>query len=84
MQASKPSTNGGRQWATRFGFWLGLVLFVVLLIVPPPASMHAAARTKFAEQLPAETAAILKAREIEQADPDSADPIEVARLRFQL
>ena len=72
MQAGKPSTNGGRQWTTRFGLWLGLVLFIALLLVPPPTSMHAAARAKFAEQLPAETAAILEARGIEQAEPDSA------------
>ena len=72
MQAGKPSTNGGRQWTTRFGLWLGLVLFIALLLVPPPTSMHAAARAKFAEQLPSETAAILEARGIEQAEPDSA------------
>ncbi len=28
MQTSTPSTNGGTQWTTRLGFWLGLLLFI--------------------------------------------------------
>jgi sodium-dependent dicarboxylate transporter 2/3/5 len=72
MQTDQASTNGDRHWTARFGFWLGLALFVALLIVPPPASMRAAARAEFAGQLPAETAAILKASGIERAEPDSA------------
>jgi sodium-dependent dicarboxylate transporter 2/3/5 len=47
------------------------VLFVVLLLLPPPASMHLAARERFAGQLPADVAAILKAQGHGSSDPDS-------------
>lgn len=72
MQADTPSNNRGTRPAARVGFWLGLLGFVVLLLVPPPASMRAAARAKFAEQLPADIGAILKAQGIEEVDAESA------------
>jgi anion transporter len=72
MHTNKPPTNSGRHWTTRFGFWLGLLLFVTLLLLPPPPSMHAAARECFADQLSADAAAILAAQGVEKATPDSA------------
>ncbi|MFQ5804992.1 MAG: SLC13 family permease [Phycisphaerae bacterium] len=72
MQANGSPTNGGRQWTKHFGFWLGLLLFVTLLLIPPPASMNAAARERFADQLSGDVAALLEAQQIDEADPDSA------------
>ncbi len=72
MQANESPTEGGTQWTRRFGFWLGLALFAALLLIPPPVSMHDAARERFADQLPADVAALLAAQHIDLADPDSA------------
>ena len=71
MQADTPSISGKSPRAARFGFWLGLASFVVVLLLPPPASMHAAARAKFARQLPVDVAAILEAQGIVEVDPET-------------
>lgn len=44
----------------RFGFYAGLVLFAVLLFIPTPESMRAAARERFATVLKADTEQLLK------------------------
>ena len=62
----------------RIGFWCGLVLFVALLLAPPPASMRTAAEIHFAEQLPGDIATILVTAG--QADaPTDSDAYRVAR-----
>jgi sodium-dependent dicarboxylate transporter 2/3/5 len=73
MQANQSSSGNRREWPLRFGFWLGLVLFVLLLLVRPPASMHVAAREHFADKLPADIASILKSGGIGMAEPDSLE-----------
>jgi sodium-dependent dicarboxylate transporter 2/3/5 len=72
MQASESPANGGRQWSKRFGFWLGVALFVGLLLMPPPTSMRDAARERFADELPADVAAILGAEQVGEAAADTA------------
>ena len=71
MRSGGGSTNTSSGVARTVGFWLGLVLFVGLLLVPPPESMHAAARECFAEKLPADVATILTEWEQPQAVPGS-------------
>lgn len=71
MRADKSAISGRREWVSRFGFWLGLGLFATLLLVPPPASMHVAARERFANELPADVAAILKHAGVATVNPDS-------------
>lgn len=68
---SGDSNNGGRSVAARFGFWLGLVLFVALLLMPPPESMKSAAREHFKGELNSDVANILKALDQEAAQPGS-------------
>jgi sodium-dependent dicarboxylate transporter 2/3/5 len=72
MTNARASSSGRSQLVSRFGFWLGLLLFVTLLVVPPPASMHAAAREHFADELPGDIAAILAAQQLPDAAPGSA------------
>jgi len=67
MQASSKSSEPSSGVARTVGFWLGPVLFVGLLLVPPPESMHDAARECFAEKLPPDVAAILTEWEQPQA-----------------
>ncbi len=71
MRVNKATTDGGFSRSARIGFWLGLVLFVVLLLLPPPASMLRAARTHFRGRLAAETRAILSATGHADAASDS-------------
>jgi len=67
MRSGGGSTNSGSGVARTVGFWLGLVLFVGLLVVPPPVSMHEAAGECFAEKPRADVAAILSEWEQPQA-----------------
>ena len=60
MSAAAP-TESNSTLARRIGFWLGLLLFAVLLLLPPPVSMRAAARAHYAAELPTDTTAILSA-----------------------
>jgi sodium-dependent dicarboxylate transporter 2/3/5 len=71
MRQARSYPGGGAQWVSRFGFWLGLLLFVTLLVLPPPVSMHTAARAHFADELPGDVAAILASRNLEDAQPGS-------------
>lgn len=83
MEASQAPTTDNRHWTARLGFWLGLAAFVTLLVIPPPASMHKAARAhfgsqppadarqEFTDQLSADVATILTAQQIEDAEPGS-------------
>jgi sodium-dependent dicarboxylate transporter 2/3/5 len=71
MRSGGGSTNTSSGVVRTVGFWLGLVLFVGLLLAPPPESMHAAARECFAEKLPADVAAILSKCQQPQAPPGS-------------
>ena len=69
MRSGGGSTNTSSGVARTVGFWLGLVLFVGLLLVAPPVSMHDAARECFAEKLPADITAILTEWKQPQAGP---------------
>ena len=55
----------------RIGFWLGIVLFVLLLALPTPESMRAVVQIKFADDIQAETAQTLKRAETTDAASDS-------------
>jgi hypothetical protein len=68
MRVGGGSTNSGSGVARTVGFWLGLVLFVGLLLVPPPVSMHDAGTCEcFAGKLRAHVAVILSEWERPQA-----------------
>jgi sodium-dependent dicarboxylate transporter 2/3/5 len=90
MRADRSASSGRTEWASRFGFWLGLVLFTTLLLVPPPASMRIAAREHFAAELPADIAAILEHAGVDAAQPGSPEYREAeeqavaARARIML
>ncbi|MHC4089405.1 MAG: SLC13 family permease [Planctomycetota bacterium] len=56
---SNNAQEGGQTAASRIGFWLGLVLFVTLLVMPTPESMRAAVREEFADRIPDEVNRIL-------------------------
>ena len=80
MQMDSSTSDAGITLATRTGFWLGLAAFVALLLVPPPKSMLDAARVRFADQLSADIAVILRDRGIEPIDPG---PLEYAQAANQ-
>ena len=74
------SQENSRNWSRRFGFWLGLVLFVGLLLMPAPQSMRDAAREHFASALPDDAAQILAARGTPAAEAREADFAAVVEL----
>jgi len=55
----------------RIGFWAGLVVFVLLVWLPPPRSMEVAVRVQFAGELKADAAHILTARGEGNVEPES-------------
>jgi sodium-dependent dicarboxylate transporter 2/3/5 len=65
------------------GFWLGLILFVVILLLPPPRSMHEAARERFADDLPGDAAVILQHLGEPQAPADSQTYARAEALAVQ-
>ena len=52
-------SGDGNRLAQRVGFWLGLLLFAVLMLMPPPESMHEAIRARFADGIHADVARLL-------------------------
>ena len=89
MVAGSAKTDSGH-WSQRVGFWLGLVLFAVLLLLPAPQSMRDAAREHFADALPDDAATILSARGVDasEASPEqfaaALDLAVAARARIML
>ncbi|MCP4591059.1 MAG: SLC13/DASS family transporter [bacterium] len=69
----KTDSDKGEPPARRIGFWLGLVLFAALLILPPPASMRRAVRQTYQDQIPLNVAALLGASNGAPAGPESAE-----------
>jgi len=57
--------------APRVGFWVGLVVFGLLLLIPPPASMQRAVRALFADEIQAEVAGLPEFAGQAGADTDS-------------
>ncbi|UCG15815.1 MAG: hypothetical protein JSV19_11020, partial [Phycisphaerales bacterium] len=53
------NANGGATLTARVGFWFGLALFVGVLALPPPASMHRAVRETFADEVKADVSLAL-------------------------
>ena len=63
MTDGKPlitNSGDGNQLARQVGFWLGLLLFAVLMLTPPPESMHEAIRARFADEIHADVAGLLE------------------------
>ena len=83
MQMDSSTSDAGITLATRTGFWLGLAAFVALLLVPPPKSMLDAARVRFADQLSADIAVILRDRGIEPIDPGSLEYAQAANQAIE-
>ncbi len=84
MVTNSDTTEQGSSAGGRIGFWLGLLLFVTLLLVPTPRSMREAAREHFAAGLPKDTRAILDGWGRPDAPHDSgeyarAESLAVAR-----
>ncbi|MGD8452625.1 MAG: SLC13 family permease [Phycisphaerae bacterium] len=63
----------GPTWTQRIGFWLGLALFIGLLAVSPPTSMHRAARLHFRTELAADVNRMLARAGTPDAPPESAE-----------
>lgn len=68
MQNYDSTSDRPRTRSQRIGFWVGIILFVGLLICPTPESMRNAVRSGFAPQVAAETAQLL-ARNGKTASP---------------
>lgn len=90
MPANSTATRTAPSITQRVGFWLGLAAFVGLLLAPPPQSMLRAARARFADELPADIAAVLAQSGHPDATPGSdvwraaeADAVQ-ARARIML
>ncbi len=71
MRDVRSAANGDSSRSARVGFWLGLTVFVALLLLPPPASMLRAARTHFATQLPDDVRLVLAATGSGDTSPGS-------------
>jgi len=54
MPAGNTAQEAGRGAGSRIGFWLGLALFVALLVAPAPDSVHRAVREHFADEIRAD------------------------------
>ncbi len=86
----EPSPLAGRQPRIdqRVGFWLGPILFVVLLLSPPPASMREAVRERFAQPIAREAARLvpadLAADSAAYADAHAARVAELVAARSRL
>jgi len=72
MQAQDHIRAGSPTTTQRVGFWLGLALFVALLLAPAPVSMNQVVRERFGEAIHAEVARSLQRTKQSDAGPDSA------------
>lgn len=71
MQPTTDANLAGQNVGQRIGFWLGLALFVTLLVMPTPESMRRTARETCAKAIEANTARLLAHRGQREAAPGS-------------
>ena len=79
MQPSIHSQEGTQSVGGRIGFWLGLALFVTLLLIPTPDSMRRAVRERFAADIQADVQRALARPSLAAARQDNhAVPAETS------